>query len=187
MAENRRKNYFIQKAFQTNFSVRFAALIVLAAALVTGLFLYFSRGTFTTGYQGSELRIERTAVFFSPTLLIIGILVAVGVGLAGMVVFVLLSHRIAGPLYRVQKALHEIGQGDLTHRIRLRENDQLDELAQALNQFAQRMDEKLGSLQRELDQASAKFPDKDKPEEIAKLAEIVRRLKEVTDTFKTTR
>ncbi len=184
---NRRKNYFIKKAFQTHFSLRFAALIILAAGLVTGIFLYASSGTLTTGYMGSELRIEKTSAFFSPTLLWTSALVALGVGLAGLIVFIIYSHRLAGPLYRVEKALHEIGQGDLTHRIKLRKNDQLEDLAQSLNRFAQRMDDKLGVLRRELDQVGAQFPDASKPGDMTKLVDTINRLKEVTDTFKTTK
>ncbi len=186
MNQDRRSNYFIKKAFQTYFSLRFFALIVLAAALVAGLFLIVSSGTFTTGYQGTQLMVEKTAAFFSPMLIAISAAVALGVGLIGMIVFIFLSHRIAGPLYRVEKGMREIGKGDLTHRVRLRKTDQLEELAQSLNSFAQQMDEKLGGLQKELEQASAACSDKDKPEEIAKLAEAIRRLKEFTNSFKTT-
>lgn len=171
----RRRNFFIKKSFQSSFAWRFAALIALEAFLISGLFLFYvSRGTLTTGYSGMELRIERTASFFFTSFLFLSAITAIAMALVAMLVFVVLSHRIAGPVYRLQKSLHEIRHGNLTYQIRLRRKDELGDLAFELNRMAQFLDDKVGEMKGEI-RRSAKGTD---------LAAL-RRLQDLADTFKT--
>lgn len=44
------------------------------------------------------------------------------------------SHRIAGPVYVLEKRLREIGQGDLTGRMRLRKGDYFQDTAELFNE-----------------------------------------------------
>ena len=46
---------------------------------------------------------------------------------------ILLSHRLAGPAYRIEKTLREIGKGNLDIHIRLRKHDELKGIANAIN------------------------------------------------------
>ncbi|MFA7000994.1 MAG: hypothetical protein WC352_02480, partial [Candidatus Omnitrophota bacterium] len=46
---------------------------------------------------------------------------------------VYLTHRIAGPLYRISKDLHHVIQGDLRTRVALRKNDEGQTLAESVN------------------------------------------------------
>ena len=142
----RRRNYFIKKNFQVNFTVKFLIIILIEAFLAAGLFLYMSKGTLTTGYLGSELRIARTYDFFLPMLLlsnliIVGISAVIGIG-----VLIFLSHRLAGPLYRFENILNSIKKGDLTQRFKLRENDQFAELANSINEHTDTLDKNMGHL-----------------------------------------
>jgi len=182
----RRKNYFIKKSFQANFFLRFALLILLEALLIVGLFIYVSGGTLTTGYQGAALKIEKTSSFFFVAYLLISLIVGIAVGLAGMLVFMFLSHKIAGPLYRFEKSLEEISGGNLTHRIRLRKSDQLGDLAQSLNRFTQRMDETMGRLRKEIHEASKLSSSGEPSVNLPRIKETLNRLKEMIDAFKTT-
>ncbi|MDO9289237.1 MAG: hypothetical protein Q7T83_10645, partial [Thermodesulfovibrionales bacterium] len=92
----RRRNYFINKKFQTNFSIKFLVVIVIEAIMALGLFLYLSKGTLTTGYIGSELKISRTYDFFLPMLLLSNIVIVGVTGIIGIAVLIFMSHRIAG-------------------------------------------------------------------------------------------
>ncbi len=47
-----------------------------------------------------------------------------------------LTHRIAGPLVRIEKELHHIGEGNFDIRLNLRKNDELKALAGVVNQMA---------------------------------------------------
>lgn len=174
----RRKNHFVKKSFQSSFALRFGGLIALEAFLMALLFLYVSRGTLTTAYADNELTIERTAAFFFTTFAIIGAITAVTMALIGTLVFVILSHRIAGPVYRLQKSLEDIRRGNLVHHIRLRRKDELGDLAADVNRLSEFLDGKIGEMKREARKASeAKTP--------AEAAEALKRLEEIAGSFKT--
>ena len=142
----RRRNYFIKKKFQVNFTVKFLIIILIEAFLAAGLFLYMSKGTLTTGYLGSELRIARTYDFFLPMLLLSNLIIVGISAVIGIAVFIFLSHRIAGPLYRFENILDAIKKGDLTQRFKLRENDQFVELANSINEHTDTLDKNMGHL-----------------------------------------
>ncbi|MBI5894061.1 MAG: methyl-accepting chemotaxis protein [Deltaproteobacteria bacterium] len=153
----RRRNYFIKKRFQLDFSIRFLILIVIEALFAAGLFIYLSRNTLTTGYIGSDLKIAKTSDFFLPTLLLSNLIILGVTAVIGIVVLILISHRIAGPLYRFEKSLSDIGKGDLTHRFKVREKDQLAELADSINEFTSIMDKKAGDIKYKINEVSKLF------------------------------
>ncbi|MCF8062650.1 MAG: HAMP domain-containing protein, partial [Deltaproteobacteria bacterium] len=72
-------------------------------------------------------------------------------------VFVVLyvSHKIAGPLFRFEKELAEIAEGDLTKVIHLRRKDEVTDMADSLNRMTASLRERLEELQGELDEAAA--------------------------------
>jgi len=149
----RRSQHFIKKGFQLHFSLRFIILIIVEALLLAGFFWYLSQNTLTTSYQAAELRIESTSSFFFPSLLVVVIAVAVVVGIIALVGMIFISHKIAGPLYRFEESLKEIGQGDLTYRFKLRKADQLSELADNLNRFTTEFEKRVMGMKSAADDA----------------------------------
>jgi len=77
-------------------------------------------------------------------------IVAGAIAIAGMLIFILLSHRIAGPLYRFEKTVKDIEGGDLTARIYLRKKDEIIELKEALNVLVDSMDKRIGRIKRSI-------------------------------------
>jgi len=142
----RRKNYFIKKKFQIDFSIKFLILIVVEAVLAIGLFIYLSKGTLTTSYLGSDLKIAKTSEFFLPTLLLSNLVILGVTGIVGIAVMIFISHKIAGPLYRFEQTLADISNGNLTYRFNLRQDDQLIQLAESINEFTEAMDKKAGDI-----------------------------------------
>lgn len=51
----------------------------------------------------------------------------------------IISHRIAGPIYRFERAAEAVATGDLTHRVNLREGDHLDELQDEFNEMVENL------------------------------------------------
>lgn len=60
-----------------------------------------------------------------------------------------MSHRFAGPAFKMEREMRQVQEGDLTARVHLRDGDQLTELAGGFN----RMAEGLVELQSEVDGA----------------------------------
>ncbi|MDA8125833.1 MAG: methyl-accepting chemotaxis protein [Deltaproteobacteria bacterium] len=140
----KRRNYFIDKRFQSLFVVKFLIVLIAAAIVALGLFLYYTSGTITIGYDGSEINLDQTNDYFLRTLLISFIGLIVVTSLIATTVIVFISHKIAGPLFHFKKNLAEISRGDLTVRMRLRENDQCKALAENINEMTSVMDAKMG-------------------------------------------
>lgn len=57
---------------------------------------------------------------------------------------VLISHRIAGPIYRLEKDLERIAKGDFSLRINIRRNDELRSIAEGINRIVDKIEEKMG-------------------------------------------
>ncbi len=76
---------------------------------------------------------------------------AIGPALIGLIVMaalfsIFLTHRLAGPLYRLEKSAKDLAQGNLALRIRLRRRDELQELAGLLNEAVVRIDDAMGEI-----------------------------------------
>ena len=156
--KNKRRNYFIKKEFQTKFILKFCGLVILGA-VISGVSLYlFSRGTVTTTFVNSRLSIMSTADYILPALFGSSIVTIALIGLVTAVVVRYLSHRIAGPLYKIEKSVKEIGAGDLTLKIKLRSTDEIKKMADCVNEMAKELKNqaleiktKSGDLDRQID------------------------------------
>lgn len=141
----KRKNYFINKVFQSEFILKFCGLVVIGST-VFGIILYlFSKHTLTTSFENSRLVIKSTADYLFPGLLFGGLIVAIFTALAASVVVMLMTHRIAGPMYRFEKYINEIGSGRLYSDLKIRKKDQFQNMAGSLNKMTQ--DLKLGLVE----------------------------------------
>ena len=161
MEDNRRKNFLIKKSFQFTFLGAFIALIAVESVLIIGLFIYLSRDTLTTGYINSSLRVEQTQNFFMIPFMMLTLIIVLGLALTGMIVFIMLSHRLAGPFYRFEKTLEQVEKGDLTPRVHLRKNDQFTELEDSLNRFLESLNRRISGIQSEVDEVKVLLSKKD--------------------------
>lgn len=190
----RRRHYYIDKKFQSVFAVKFLVIVAAAAMAFLALFLYNSQGTITAGYTGSEVKLLQTGAFFLPTLLLSTSVIIIVSGAVGLIVMILFSHRIAGPLFRFEKILGELYNGDLTLRFTLRDKDQFKELAERINGLSETMDQKIGHiktqaaeisrLNTELHMLAASHPAHRDENELLLLEEITQRLLELQDAAK---
>jgi methyl-accepting chemotaxis protein len=60
-----------------------------------------------------------------------------------LIVAAIISHRMAGPLYKFEKSADIIAKGDLTHRIYLRKHDHLVELQDEFNNMVSNIHKKV--------------------------------------------
>ncbi|MCX5665922.1 MAG: hypothetical protein NT036_02595 [Candidatus Omnitrophica bacterium] len=133
---NRRKNYFINRKFQAGFIIKFCILVIMGTAISGGVVYWMSRSTVTSTFENSRLVIKSTADFILPSVLLSGAFVVIAVGIAAIAITLFTSHRIAGPLYRIEKDLEELSRGNLNVHFNLRKNDEIKVLADTLNDLA---------------------------------------------------
>lgn len=127
----RRRRYIIAPEFQ----FRYVGVILIAVFLVAItciLTTYYSSISilgeklsyvYPQGRLAITLR-EINMIVLYRVLILVPFIALVGI---------FLSHRIAGPAYRIARSLREIGKGDFDISIRLRKNDELKEVADAIN------------------------------------------------------
>ena len=130
---NQRRQHYISGSFQRRFVLQFCALVI-GGCVVFGMLLYvYASRTLTTAFVHSKLRVMSTADFLLPALGFSTVIVAMLVAIVAAARMVFLSHRIAGPLYRLEKTADAIGNGDLSLQIRLRNGDELKALAKSMD------------------------------------------------------
>lgn len=139
---DRRKNYFIERSFQIKFILEFCILVVIGGLLTMGMLYLLGRRSTTVAIVNSSVVVKSTADFLLPILIQTVLVVMVLIGIAAIVVTLFVSHKIAGPLYRLKKAMHDLGEGDLSTEIKLRKLDQLKDIAEAFNGMVRNLKER---------------------------------------------
>ena len=147
---HRRKYYFIKRDFQLKFIIKFCLVVLIGVAIATGLLLLFSQDTLTSSFNQSRLEIKSTALAIFPTVLYTNLITLGLITLATIAVMLFISHKLAGPLFRFEKEIEVIGEGDLTRAIKLRKEDQIIEMADSLNRMSTQLREKLLGIQADL-------------------------------------
>ncbi len=129
------------------------------AIMLGGMLLIFSLVIYALAIIGPSVTLDRKVAASLPlsertqfaTRLLFGgetaFPVILVVLIPGIVVFSFyVTHRLAGPLYRLEKVAKEVQGGDLSRRIRLRNGDDLLELAEAFNQTVIAIDQALAQI-----------------------------------------
>lgn len=176
---NRRRNYYIDKEFQTIFILKFCSLIAIGS-IISGFIIYaMSRATVTTTFEHSRLAMKSTADFILPAVLLSGAVVVVLIGLATIVMTLFISHKIAGPIYRLDKDVQEVASGNLKMVFRLRAGDEIKPLAVSLNNMVNAIRDRVTEAKKSLEDigSCAGLP--------AEVAEKIRMAKESLGKFKT--
>ena len=158
---NRRRNYFIKKKFQSKVILRFCALVVLGAVITGGCLYLMSANTVTTAFVNSRLSIVRTSDYILPILVGASLISIALISIATAIVIMFLSHRIAGPLFKIEKSIKEIGDGNLNLRINLRSTDEITEMAGSINEMTRNIKDHIEEVKNKINDLSKKIDDLD--------------------------
>ncbi len=148
---NIRKTYFIKKDFQVRFILKFCLLLVAGVVVSTGLLFFFSRDSLTSSFQHSRLVVENTSQAILPTVIYTSLVTMGILAIATVIVTLFISHKIAGPMFRFEQDLKEIGNGNLSKKVILRKKDQATAMAACINDMTTGLHEKVSHLQAELE------------------------------------
>jgi methyl-accepting chemotaxis protein len=162
--KNRRKNYFIDKEFQSKFIIKFCTVIICASVLSAFLIYFFNLQTTTVAFEDLRLIVKTTSDYIFPIVLHILAIVTLMSGLTAIFVTLFASHKIAGPLYKLKIELDVIKAGNLSRPIRIRSTDQLQSIATAVDDFRRTVSQSLKTLNiiaTKLDSISHTVNDKD--------------------------
>jgi nitrogen fixation/metabolism regulation signal transduction histidine kinase len=122
-----RRRYFLWKSSQPRLLAGIETIFIILLAVSALVFSLIANRDLTETYLKAHIAIRSTLELLVPSLVIINI-----IGLIISVILVILfTHRIAGPVYRLCTILYQIGQGNLNQVVKFRKNDELTELDDA--------------------------------------------------------
>lgn len=144
----KRRNYFIKKNFQGKLILGYFLFMVVGCLIFAGILAILSADSMTMVYQNNELQLGQTPFMLIKQLLAAHwISIVVGSAVV-VVVAMVITHRMAGPMFRLERAVDNMNRGALNDVIYLREKDEGKDLAAKLNQFNQGLSEDLGKIQK---------------------------------------
>jgi methyl-accepting chemotaxis protein len=164
----KRRQYFVQKEFQSKFILKFCMVLFTGIIISIGLLFLFSQNTLTSSFEQSRLVIKNTASAILPSVFLSHLIALVLITLLTIVVTLLVSHKLAGPLFRFQKELREIGEGNLTQVIKLRKKDQVKAMADSLDQMRVNLQKKILDIKEEVEQIIESTSGQDIPPDLSK-------------------
>ncbi len=158
----KRKTYVIDKKFQFRFIATFLILIIVSLILFSAVFAGFYFLQYINGENifnefisiqkisaavdaaGNEITISGPPILTDrfnlivPPILINNLIILIVISVIG----VFYSHKIAGPVYRIQEDIKKVLDGEKDIVIKLRKKDKLKELAEQVNKLIEEYNKK---------------------------------------------
>lgn len=137
MSAYKRRNIFIKKDFQGRLILGYFLFVLGGILLFVLVMMIFSADTLTISYTDHELQMGKTSfMILKKTLAANWLFIVFGTAFL-VLAAMLITHRIAGPLFRFERALDHMLRKDLSDTIHLRVKDEGKELALKINTFNQ--------------------------------------------------
>lgn len=146
----RRTKYIINRRYQFGMLVLIVAVIlvvVFLSILATHYFIISS--IVNVAYQKGEMPTGREllAASIKPVTIIVPIVIVI---LACIVIYVIfLSHRTAGPLHKLKLAMDQVGEGDLSTKLKFRKHDEIHDVAESFNRMVENLRERYSTESQE--------------------------------------
>jgi methyl-accepting chemotaxis protein len=131
--------------------IRIVGVVIVSTLVAVAILYLYSRQQISSSFYSAHIQIRRVSDLLFPVMAA-GAFVSL---FSGMVLALFLPQKLAGPLYRVQKSLEMIRNGDLTEKVFLRKGDTLTDLAAAVNETTAGLRgriQEIKEIQAELDQ-----------------------------------
>ena len=138
--ENRRQTIVINKAFQTRYAAMSAlgAIVAINVVLILGYILYLPKfapvvsTTHTLSLGVTELLVVIVVYYFG----------------------IRSSFKIAGPMFALKRGLSQLGEGDLTVRLKFRDNDCCHDVAEQFNIHVSKLDARIRDIREKVGEIS---------------------------------
>ncbi|MCX5708008.1 MAG: methyl-accepting chemotaxis protein [Candidatus Omnitrophica bacterium] len=151
-AKIRRGHYLIDKNFQIGFIIRFCGIVITTSLGIGILVFYLTQNSTTVAIENTKVIVKSTADFILPVLTLTVVVITFFSSLVLSLMALIISHRIVGPLYRLRKEIDMLKEGDFTAQFRVRNKDNLKDLASSLSDMSGTLRKRHVELKRRSDQ-----------------------------------
>ena len=135
----KRANFLINKKFQLKFAFFVCSWIFVLSMIypiiIYNIFEYFLK---ITNSPHAPLTPDKVKAVQSQILMVLGVLQLLFLGITFML-SIFLSHRIAGPLFKLRRSMEEVARGNFDQRITFRKNDHFLEMQETFNDMIQHL------------------------------------------------
>ncbi len=131
-ARHRRKlvNFSIKRQMQVRLFLSVLSIAMAGIGLMALIFYFYSYREINGSYRQFHIQAQNFLDYLLPAVVLS--LVAAILFAAGITVF--FPHKIAGPLYRIEKELkNKVSEGDFTVRFTIRKGDEVTDLPETVN------------------------------------------------------
>ena len=136
----KRRRIYLGQTSQPRILVTMLALLGLVAVILM-VFVYIDVNLrLTERYPGFST--------IQPVILTVLVIVNLIAALFSLVLILVFSHRIAGPIFNLGRVLRNVAEGDLSSRIRFRKRDFLQEIAGDGNMALDFLRQEIGEMQK---------------------------------------
>lgn len=138
----KRNIVFIQKKFQIR-SIMTVVSIIAISGFLSGILLYFMLSSeLSSELKVAHQQLQNTWESLAPAIFFGNILTVIVTSIVAGIAVLYQSHKIAGPMYRLQKMCEEVSNGNYNPVTSLRKADQLTALAQSFASMIDALREK---------------------------------------------
>lgn len=143
---------FIKKRYQFRFATHFCGSVLVAVTLAMTIFYLYTNKELGSTYFQCCVTLQGLRDNIWPAMIFTGGIVIIFSTLAVLIITLIGSHKIAGPIYRLERSLESIGNGDLSQRIIFRKYDAVDGLADDINSTSEILNTKISTISKNIEE-----------------------------------
>ncbi len=133
--QRRKRNYLINKEMQGKLGFRYLLITLVGSVLLAVVFAFSSADYLTISYNNNAIEVGSTpSILFGALARSGGFFLLIG-GTLIIIITIVLTHKIAGPLYRFEQTLKAMCARKLDQQIYLRRGDEGQQLGDLINKF----------------------------------------------------
>jgi methyl-accepting chemotaxis protein len=130
---HKRTNYFVNKGFQAKYVLSYFLSVLFSNIILALAFAVMSSEDIHVLYEKYGIHINKTPMVLFAKILAANWYILAAILLVVIVVAIALTHRIAGPLARLENIMNTMAAGNFGDTISLRRRDEFHSLARELN------------------------------------------------------
>ena len=141
---------FIDRSYRLRFVSQFCICVLAVAVISLSAFYYLTDAETGITYYQALLTLNGLRQNILPAMILTSLTVTIIITSAVLTITLFGSHKIAGPIYRLERSLESIGNGDLTLKVKFRPTDGISGLAEEINALTGNLNEKISDISRML-------------------------------------
>ena len=142
----RRWTYITNAGLQMKVTLIFVAISLLGSMVSTFAFNFFALRKFETLMWSSHISVKDTGELIRPLFIYINVANFIFVSLMLIVGIVWMMKIKSGPIYRMDRDIKKISEGDLSVNITLRQKDEFQDVAAELNDMTVNIRDRFGLI-----------------------------------------